>query len=192
MPALDSENFNGRCPRCLAHMTVVSQRTVPSIAKTDNKMGGEIVIVVDNLRSAYNVGAILRTAECFGVSQVYLCGITPSADNDAVRKTSVGAWEFLEIRESPNLIKTCDDLRQEGFEIWALELAEGAVSVRDLGMRPAKLALVVGNERCGVDGSLLEAAERIIYIPMSGNKNSLNVEVSFGIAMESLVKLNPE
>ena len=191
-PALESDAFNGRCPRCLEIMQIVDERE-PAIAPPNSPVHGtELVVLVDNVRSAFNVGAILRTSECFGVKRLILCGITPGTDNTAVLKASVGAEAWLSIENQPNLLNVCKQLELEGFTIWALELGKTAQPVNTLIQRPAKLALVIGNERCGVDQQVLNKCAKIVYIPMLGNKNSLNVEVSFGVALGFITLLPAE
>ena len=162
----------------------------PSVLKPIPKPTSyELVVVVDNVRSAFNVGAILRTSECLGVGRVVLCGITPGIDNASVLKAAVGAEKNLQIEANPSILDVLPGLQKDGYAIWALELGTNAEPVNTLVKCPNKLALVIGNERCGVDGKVLQMANKVIYIPMFGQKNSLNVEVSFGIALGFIAQL---
>ncbi len=186
MPALEDAEFNGRCPKCLAGMVVDLSHPVTPFSPRPIKPSANIIVVVDNVRSGYNVGAILRTSECLGVRQVYLCGITPDPSNSAVQKSAVGAQELLHIEACNNTLLALEKLRQQNYQIWALELSNGAVEINSLVEVPQKVVLVVGNERCGIDPAVIETSDKVVYIPMAGIKNSLNVEVSFGIALDQL------
>ncbi len=143
--------------------------------------------ILDNVRSAWNVGAIFRTADGLGVEKLYLCGITPTPENNAVRKTSLGAegtvcWEYAR-----DAMKLAARLKAEGFALWGLEQDARSVALSDSGMggwqkNDKRIALIVGNEVTGVDPDLLDLCDRIVHIPMQGEKRSLNVEVAFAIA----------
>lgn len=186
-PAHENSGFNERCPKCLGHTELVESAEV----RMENFAIGiqptlNIVVIVDNVRSSFNVGSILRTSECFGISSVYLCGITPKANDKNVQKTSLGAETYLKVSSHNNAISVVEELQKYGYEIWSLELHDRAIAIDDIKLTDKKVALVIGNERCGVDPGILQRSAQIIQIPMFGHKNSLNVEVSFGIALSKL------
>lgn len=182
------EEISPRCPKCLGKLIISDQFEVPS--ENENHFGSQnpLAIVMDNIRSGFNVGAIIRTAECLGAGIIGLGGITPDTDDSTVRKTSLGAENNLIIIRSNRTIELIYQLKNEGFEIWALEIAENAENIFDAELSTQKIALVVGNERCGIDPQILEVADRIVMIPMVGSKRSLNVEVSLGVALGFLLK----
>lgn len=141
---------------------------------------------------------MFRTADGLGVEKLYLCGITPTPENAAVRKTSLGAEESIQWEYARDAVKLAERLNAEGFALWGLEQDERAVRLglgtdgetekrvwATDGMDSAnkRIALVVGNEVTGTDPGLLELCDRIVYIPMRGSKRSLNVEVAFAIAV---------
>jgi tRNA G18 (ribose-2'-O)-methylase SpoU len=146
------------------------------------------VAVLDNLRSAWNVGAIFRSADGFGFSGLHLCGITPSPENEAVKKTSLGAETQLPWQYHPNALAAAQELLQSGYTLFALELTEDAIPLPQAGKPPAKTALVVGSEVCGVDPALLALCARKLYIPMRGKKRSFNVAVAFAVAAYELTR----
>jgi 23S rRNA (guanosine2251-2'-O)-methyltransferase len=147
--------------------------------------------LLDNIRSAWNVGAIFRTADGFGVQKLHLCGITPTPENKSVAKTALGADKNIPWTYSRNAVSAAEKLRDEGACLWALEQDERATPLTETDARAdfktdIRIVLVVGNELTGVDPELLNMCERIVYIPMQGKKRSLNVEVAFGVAVSAL------
>lgn len=143
-----------------------------------------------NIRSLHNVGSIFRTADAAGIKKLYLCGITPvpvdrlGAVHPQLGKVSLGAertvaWEKVGLAHSTSrlLVK----LKEEGYEIFAVEQAEGSIPYHALTRQPKKCALILGNEVKGLPTSVLDRADVILEIPMHGRKESLNVGVAFGI-----------
>ncbi len=142
-----------------------------------------LVLVVDNLRSAFNVGSIFRTAECFGASHLYLCGYTAKPDQDKLKKAAMGTETLVSWSWHARAEELLDSLREEGYRSYALETSEGADQLGKHEFPPVKTALVFGNERYGVEASLLKKCDGILEIPCQGQKNSLNVALSLGIAL---------
>jgi 23S rRNA (guanosine2251-2'-O)-methyltransferase len=155
--------------------------------------------LLDNVRSAWNVGAIFRTADAFGVRRLHLCGITPTPENTSVSKTALGADKTIPWTTSKNALTAARELKAAGHQLWALEQDERAISIYEFAIDnivpggysqstdlPA-LVLIVGNEVTGVDPALLDLCDQIVYIPMRGQKRSLNVEVAFGVAVSQLM-----
>jgi tRNA G18 (ribose-2'-O)-methylase SpoU len=174
------------CPRCGSVLKLVdvpfpSQRVEPEELRPG---GPEVEIVLDNLRSAFNVGSILRTADGAGVSQAYLCGITPTPDNPKVAKTALSAEFAIPWSYATNGLETVARLKASGLSVWALEGGGDAEPLDKLLDRvPPRLALVAGNELAGVDPGILSECDRVVFLPMQGFKRSLNVAVAFGIAI---------
>jgi tRNA G18 (ribose-2'-O)-methylase SpoU len=143
-------------------------------------------VLLDNIRSALNVGSILRTADGFGFEHAYLCGISASPTSAEVRKTSLGAEANVAWSLHPDGLRLCRQLKEEGFHILALETAEGATDLKDWKPRvragDCKIVLVLGNEVTGIDPGILQASDEVVCLPMHGQKRSFNVAVSFGIA----------
>jgi tRNA G18 (ribose-2'-O)-methylase SpoU len=149
-----------------------------------------MIIILDNVRSGYNTGAILRTAEFFDVRDVYLCGITPNAEHQEVKKTALGAEKLLNIKKYHSTLRPIMILKKQGFQILALEQHKNSISIDNLPRQstfsPRQSALVIGNEVNGVNKKILEIADYILEIPRIGSKESLNVSVAAGIAIYQL------
>ena len=139
-----------------------------------------LIVVLNNIRSLYNVGSIFRTADGIGVEKLYLCGITPIPPDTQITKTALGAektvsWKFFE--RAVNAIKQA---KSEGYKIVLLEQTQTSVMYHDF-IPDGPTCLVLGNENAGVSDELLELSDAAIEIEMAGLKNSLNVSVAFGI-----------
>ena len=145
-------------------------------------------VLMDNIRSAWNVGSILRSADGFGFSHAYLCGITPTPEVDAVRKTALGADEFVTWSHHKDAMKLVTGLKLEGWKVVALEEDERSIPISRFFefQFPHPIVMLVGSEVTGVDPELLELADAIFHIPMRGQKRSFNVAVAFGVAGFSL------
>ncbi len=140
-----------------------------------------LVFVLHNLRSAFNVGSIFRTAECFGVSKIYLCGYTPLPTQDKLAKTSMGAAALIEWEEVLKLNDVLTSLRARGYHVVGLETTSHAVPMQKTFAR-GPTAFVLGNERFGIDPESLSLCTEVRKIELRGQKNSLNVSVAAAIA----------
>jgi 23S rRNA (guanosine2251-2'-O)-methyltransferase len=154
-----------------------------------SKKGDIKAVLLDNIRSAWNAGSILRSADGFGFTHAYFCGITPTPQVAAVRKTALGAEEFITWSHHHNSIKLVQGLKKEGWILLALEDNPRAIALsKGKKIKAEKTALIVGSEITGVDPELLDLADQILYIPMSGQKRSFNVANAFSIAAYALSK----
>jgi len=161
---------------------------------------GQLVLILDNIRSAHNVGAIFRTAAGLGVNHIYCVGLTPypAIANDRrlphiankasakIAKTALGSQSAVDFSPVDLPARLVDDLTRSGFTIACLEITPGAVKLDDY-QPPAKLALVLGNEVGGVDRFWLDRSSQTLAIPMRGQKQSLNVAAAAAIAVYSLL-----
>lgn len=144
-----------------------------------------MIVILDNLRSALNVGSIIRTCDAFGIKEVYFSGITPGPDNPKVKKTSLGAEKNIKARVVPSTRKLIVLLKKNGMNIYSLEISKEALDIR--GFMPVEpFVLIVGNEVSGVSEDLLALSNKVLKIGMQGTKESLNVSVAFGIAAYTL------
>jgi 23S rRNA (guanosine2251-2'-O)-methyltransferase len=196
-PIIEGHAFGTRCPQCLGETQVVLKKSVleenAAGRETKGKRAVPLAALLDNIRSAWNVGSILRSANGFGFDHAYLCGITPTPENEAVRKTSLGAENFIAWSHHKDAVKLVENLKAEGWKVSALEESEGAGDIRAAvrGMASAKTqntkrVLVVGNEVTGVDPGLLDVCDEIFFIPMRGGKRSFNAAIAFSIAAFAL------
>ena len=145
----------------------------------------QLILILDNIRSRENVGSIFRSADAFGVSKIYLCGITPIPPHEKISKSALGADEFVPWEYSKRTIDIVKRLRKNGIKILALEQSKQSIDIRKLN-QAKKIALVVGNEVVGVGKGILKSCDHIIEIKMHGKKESLNVSVATGIAIYEL------
>ncbi len=148
-------------------------------------------VLLDNVRSAWNVGSILRSADGFGFAHAYLCGITPTPENEAVTKTSLGAEDSVTWSYHKDAVKLIKGLKKEGRKIIALEDDPRSVSIKDEGsgmQDESGVVLIVGSEATGVDPELLDLCDQIFYIPMRGEKKSFNVAIAFSVAAYQMQK----
>lgn len=141
-----------------------------------------IIIVLDNIRSLSNVGAVFRTADAFRIGELYLCGITACPPHREIHKTALGAdetvkWQYFESTEA-----ACKALKDKGYKIFAVEQIEGSKELQDFKFEPNS-ALIMGNEVEGVSDEVLPYCDGAIELPQEGTKHSLNVSVCAGIVM---------
>ena len=187
-PLVKGHPFGERCPLCLGPTTAALTRnlTVEPVPSS-NPPQGTLEALLDNIRSAWNVGAIFRTADGLGVQKLHLCGITPTPENPAVAKTALGADQSIPWTYAPNAVIAAENLVSSGAHLWALEQDQRAIPLADAKIAGnQQVVLIVGNEVTGVDPALLDLCEQVVYIPMQGKKRSLNVEVAFGVAAAML------
>lgn len=140
-----------------------------------------LVFVLDNMRSAFNVGSIFRTAECLGVEKIYLCGYTPTPEQWKVEKTAMGTEQNVSWAEGGKLLECLQELKDEGYRVIALETAASAVDLYQ-NFEAEPTAFVFGNERFGLDPEILKVIDEVRIIPLRGMKNSLNVGVTAAVA----------
>ena len=138
-----------------------------------------LFLVLHNIRSAFNVGSILRTAECLGVQKVYLTGYTAAPSEEKPLKSAMGADKYVDWVECARVEDALRELSEKEVPIVALETGPRSVSSYEYRF-PKKVAVVVGNERYGIEKEVQEEADAIVSIPMLGRKNSLNVGVAVG------------
>lgn len=141
-----------------------------------------LVFVLDNIRSAFNVGSIFRTAECLGAEKIYLCGYTPNPHQWKVEKTAMGTQTYLSWEEAPRISDCLEKLKSEGYHIVALETAAAALDLYEPFKTLGPTAFVLGNERFGLDPEILKVIDEIRIVPLRGRKNSLNVGVTAAVA----------
>jgi len=198
-PQANTDRFGTRCPSCLGETSVVTRMDVILQSRnsdnhqhsSSNEEKGYVVPLLDNIRSAWNVGSIFRTAGGLGIPKLYLCGITPTPENKSVIKTALGAEENVEWEYSPNALETAKKLKNSGKRLIALEQDSRAVPISKLSFPGSKSSmLILGNEVTGVDPGLLHLCDDIVYIPMRGENPSFNVEVAFAIAVYTLLNIN--
>lgn len=148
----------------------------------------EKILIIHDIRSNYNVGAMLRTADGAGVRKVYLSGTTPSPKDrfgrlvGEIHKTALGAEQSVDWEYVSDIYPVLDELKKSGFRVVAVEQAIDSVSLYDFQV-PDKVAYIMGSETEGLPQNVLAAADVILELPMLGKKESLNVSVTAGIVL---------
>lgn len=141
-----------------------------------------LVVVLDNVRSLYNVGSVFRTADAFRVAGVVLCGITATPPNAEIHKTALGAEDSVSWRAFADTMEAVRRLREEGYTLLAIEQCEGSTLLGDfVPAAGRKYAVVLGNEVHGVQQQVIDACDGCLEIPQFGTKHSMNVSVTAGI-----------
>ena len=144
-----------------------------------------IVVVLDNVRSAYNVGSVFRTADGFPIDGIYLCGITGHPPHKEIAKTALGSTETVAWKYFKSTLDAIAELKAAGYKIYAIEQAEGSQTLKDFNLTTLnlKLALVFGHEVDGVQQAVVDVCDGCIEIPQGGTKHSLNIAVSAGVVL---------
>lgn len=148
----------------------------------------EFYVVCDNIRSLENIGSIFRTADALGVAKIYLCGISGKPPHEKIAKTALGAEKTIPFEHYKQTWRLVEKLKKENINIVSLEQHKRAVDIKKLNVK-FPLALVIGNEVKGVSKKVLELSDKIVFLPMKGQKESLNVSVAFGVAGYQIINI---
>lgn len=153
-----------------------------------------LVVILDNVRSALNVGSAFRTGDAFLVESIALCGITATPPHREILKTAIGASKSVDWKHYETTADAVEFYRAQGYKIAAVEQAEGSIMLQNMAIEPQeKLAVVFGNEVKGVDQAIMDMVDCCIEIPQFGTKHSFNISVSMGIVLWGLVqKMRPD
>ena len=146
-----------------------------------------LVVVLDNVRSQHNVGAVFRTADAMRIERVNLCGICCCPPNQELHKTALGAEETVEWRYFKDTLEAVRALQADGYTVYAVEQAHDASTLEEIAVHATgKIAVVLGHEVFGVQQEVVDACDGCIEIPQYGTKHSMNVSVTAGIVMYRL------
>ena len=170
--------------RKLTHEEISRNRS--TLEKLDQVKKLPVYVILDSIRSSYNVGSIFRTSDGVMIEKLFLCGYTPSPLKKEVHKTALGAeksvaWEY--VKDAKEVIH---ELKAKGVKIGALELTENSLPHYSFTQENFPIALIIGNEITGVSQELLELCDFSLEIPQFGTKQSLNVAVAYGISIYDL------
>ena len=148
-----------------------------------------VLVILDNIRSLNNIGAVFRTCDAFAIEKIYLCGITAQPPHRDIRKTALGATETVEWEHVESTLELVEELKEKGVHVLAIEQVEGSISLQDFQLtNRQKLAIVFGNEVEGVQQAVVDACNDSLEIPQLGTKHSLNISVSAGVVLWELFK----
>lgn len=146
-----------------------------------------IHVVLDNLRSAYNVGSIFRTSDAAAVEHLHLCGMSAHPPHKKIEKTSLGAFAYVPWTYYERTVDALDVLREQGIPIVAVETADGAASHVTFCW-PKPVAVVFGNEVTGIGAKIQHRCDAVVQVPMHGYKNSINVATTVGIILYEILR----
>ncbi|HYK44418.1 MAG TPA: RNA methyltransferase, partial [Parafilimonas sp.] len=162
-------------------MAELNRKTVEEFKQAEKN---KIIVLLDNIRSAYNVGSIFRTADAFLIEAIFICGYTPPPTHRSVHKTALGAVDTVDWMHFPNIEDAIAQLNENGYRVYAIEQAEQSMKLEKFALpEGGKIAVIFGNEVEGVQNSVLKIADGCIEIPQHGMKHSLNVSVAAGIVL---------
>jgi tRNA G18 (ribose-2'-O)-methylase SpoU len=148
-----------------------------------------VCVILDNIRSQHNVGAVFRTSDAFLIEKIYLCGITACPPNNDIHKSALGAENTVEWEHHKDVVEIARHLIESGYTLVAVEQAAESVMLGSFSFdRSKKYALVFGNEVKGVSQPIMDLCSNCIEIPQSGTKHSLNISVSAGIVLWEFYK----
>lgn len=148
-----------------------------------------VIAVLENIRSAYNVGSVFRTADAFLLEAIYITGYTCIPPHKEIKKTALGAEETVEWKHFTDATHAITILKQNGYKVYAVEQAIDSISLEKLAAATdEKLAFIFGNEVTGVEQSTIEQCDGCIEIPQLGMKHSLNIATAAGVVLWEIVR----
>ncbi len=143
-----------------------------------------VVVILDNIRSAINVGSVFRSSDAFAIERIILVGFTATPPSREITKTAIGATSSVDWTHVDDITDTLLQLKRNGYTITSIEQTDSSVSLLDWDIKPdQKLAIVMGNEVDGVSDEALALSDVAIEIPQYGTKHSLNVSVCAGVVL---------
>ena len=147
-----------------------------------------ITIVLDNVRSALNVGSVFRTSDAFLIENIILCGITATPPNKEIRKAALGSTNSVNWKYIKNTTDAVKQLIKEGYYVVGIEQADKSTKLNEFELPKKPIAIILGNEVNGVDQQAIDLCNEVIEIPQFGTKHSLNIAVTSGIVIWDLWK----
>ncbi len=167
-------------------MEELGRKTIEEFKQSDKI---PVVVLLENIRSAYNVGSVFRTADAFLLEAVYTCGYTAHPPHKQITKTALGADESVSTKHFSKTESAIEFLKMNGYKIFAIEQVENSINLNEIKMEQDKrIAVIFGNEVTGIEQATLLLCDDCIEIPQQGIKHSLNISVAAGIVLWELVK----
>ena len=183
---LINHTFQYLCAMRKLSMGELNRKSVEEFRKSDKI---PIIVVLENIRSAYNVGSVLRTADAFLLEAVYTTGYTPHPPHKQIDKTALGAHETVSCKHYPDAIVAIEELKSKGFIVMAAEQADNSVFLHQIQAGGTeKIAIIFGNEVSGVEQSTIQLCDGCIEIPQLGMKHSLNIATAAGVILWEMVR----
>ncbi len=158
-----------------------------SVDEFRNSPKNPVIAILENVRSAYNVGSVFRTADAFLIEAIYLTGYTARPPHKEIKKTALGAEDTVDWKHFVNAKEAIAELKQNGYTVFAVEQVENSISLEKFDSQ-GKIAVVFGNEVTGVEQSTIALCDGCIEIPQLGMKHSLNIATAAGVVLWELVR----
>lgn len=167
-------------------MPELDRKTVDEFKDAD-KM--PIIVVLENIRSAYNVGSVFRTSDAFLIEAIYITGYSAKPPHKEIKKTALGAEETVEWKHFSNAAMAIEELRSKGYRVLAVEQVENSLKLHHLNRNgEEKIAVVFGNEVVGVEQATIALCDGCLEIPQLGMKHSLNIATAVGVVLWEMVR----
>ena len=148
-----------------------------------------VIVVLENIRSAYNVGSVFRTSDAFLIEAIYIIGYSAKPPHKEIKKTALGAEDVVNWKYFKTSLEAIEDLRKGGFKVYAVEQVEGSLLLQNVKIQSSeKLAIIFGNEVTGVEQSTIHECDGCIEIPQLGMKHSLNIATAVCVVLWELVR----
>jgi 23S rRNA (guanosine2251-2'-O)-methyltransferase len=148
-----------------------------------------IIVVLENIRSAYNVGSVFRTCDAFLIEAIYIIGYSAKPPHKEIKKTALGAEETVHWKHFKTTAEAMAELRNAGYKVYSVEQAENSYKLQATGFRQnEKIAVIFGNEVTGVEQSTIDSSDGCIEIPQLGMKHSLNIATAAGVVLWELIR----
>ena len=155
-----------------------------SVEEFKESQKNPVIAVLENIRSAYNVGSVFRTADAFLIESIYITGYTAKPPHKEIKKTALGAEDSVNWKYFETTKEAIEQLKKDSYKIFAVEQVLGSILLHDIGNLPdEKVAFIFGNEVKGVDQETISLCDGCVEIPQFGMKHSLNISVAAGIVL---------
>ncbi len=160
-----------------------------SVSEFKESRKNPVIVVLENIRSAYNVGSVFRTADAFLIESLFITGYTAKPPHKEIAKTALGAQDSVDWKYFETAKEAIEHLKKEGYGIFAVEQVSGSILLQNIGRLSAgKMAFIFGNEVKGVDQEIISLCDGCVEIPQFGMKHSLNISVAAGIVLWEAIK----
>lgn len=167
-------------------MASLNRKTVEEFRRSEKT---PVIAVLENVRSAYNVGSVFRTADAFLLEAIYLTGYTAHPPHKEIRKTALGAEDSVSWKHFPDAGGAISELKQQGYSVYAVEQVENSLSLEKIEFgSTARIAVIFGNEVTGVEQRTIDMCDGCIEIPQIGMKHSLNIATAAGVVLWEIVR----
>jgi tRNA G18 (ribose-2'-O)-methylase SpoU len=167
-------------------MDELNRKSVEEFKESDKTA---LIAVLENIRSAYNVGSVFRTADAFLMEAIYITGYTCTPPHKEIKKTALGAEDSVDWKHFTNATEAIKALKEKGYKVYAIEQAENSLMLQKLEFKAdEKIAVIFGNEVTGVEQETILQCDGCIEIPQLGMKHSLNIATAAGVVLWEIVR----